>query len=132
MAQRIIDLDAAIPAAIGVQIDGEIYDLPGDIPIPDLIALERAVADLEDPESTTPATVRMETLYEQVLDLFRVRQPDLEDLPLGPERLGALIVGIYTKAADEDDAEAAPGKAKPRGGTRSTSKTRSKRSRGSK
>lgn len=130
MPQRIIDLDAAAPEDLGVKCGGKIYDLPGDIPIPDFLEIERAVAVLEGreeaPEGTT-ATDALQRLYDLVLDLFRVKQPDLEKLPIGPVRLGALIVQIYSAAGDADGAG---GGRPPKASTRSTS--RSKRSRGSK
>lgn len=126
MAQKIIDLDAAVPDSIGVKCDGEIYELPGDIPIPRFLEIERLVNKLNSPEETDAGT--LERLYEMVLDLFREGDPDIEELPIGPHRLGALVVQLYSSAADADDEG---GQRPTKGGTRSTSKTKTKRSRGS-
>ena len=128
MAQRIIDLDVIVPERIGVKIDDEVYDLPGDIPVPDYLAIARLTDALGDEAENAGET--FEELYERVIDLFRVHNPDLVDLPLGPTRLGALVVQLYTQAAEEDAPPARPTKAKS--GTRSTSRTKSKRSRSSK
>jgi hypothetical protein len=123
--QRIIDLDEAVPEDLGVKVDGQIYDLPGDIPIPRYLEIERLVDRLDDPEQADGQGLKR--LYEQILDLFRVRQPDLEELPIGPRRLGALVVQLYSQAADGDGGE----EERPtRAGTRSTSR-KTGRSRGS-
>jgi hypothetical protein len=124
-AQRIIDLDAAVPEGIAVKINGEKYLLPGDIPVPDYLEIARLSEKLSTGDEASAEA--LEGLYEQVLDLFRIEQPDLEDLPIGPERLGTLIMGLYSAAAEED----APTSARPtksRNGTASTRKKRPKRS----
>jgi hypothetical protein len=128
--QRIIDLDAAVPEGFKVKLDGEYYLLPGDIPIPDFIAIERLVNTLEDPESEASAGEILQELYERALDLFRIEQPDLEELAIGPQRLGALVVGLYSSAAEEDEGKAGGGRP-TKAGTRSGKKTTTKRSRGS-
>lgn len=123
MAQKIVDLDVVAPETFGVKIDGEIYQLPGDIPIPDYIEIERLTNGLTD--ENDPTSIR--DLYERVLDLFRIHQPELEELPIGPMRLGALVVQLYAGGIEEDEEERPT---KPRG-TRSTSRKRQTRSRSS-
>lgn len=123
MAQRIIDLDAVVPDSIGVRIDGEVYELPGDIPVPDFLAIGRLLEDLGE-ENPDQAGDALQQLYDRTLDLFRIHQPDLEELPIGPKRLGTLIVELYTEAAEEDEGkeQAAPPRRNRSAGTRSTSR----------
>lgn len=130
--QRIINLDAAVPEAITVVIDGENYELPGDIPIPDFIEIERLMKQLGDPETAGAET--LEALYDCVLGIFQVKQPDIEELPIGPQRLGSLVFQLYAGAADEDEGKAEAAPARPTRGTTSTSKRKKRqtRSRGSK
>jgi hypothetical protein len=126
--QNIIDLDAAVPELLHVKCGGVIYDLPGDISIPDFLEIERLVKRLDgstgeaDEESTGSDT--LQALYDKVLALFQIEQPELEELPMGPRRLGALIPQLYTAAADGDGGEQ---KRPTKGGTRSTKRS-SKRS----
>lgn len=134
MAQKIIDLDAAVPSSMGVRINGKVYEVPGDIPIPQFLEIERLTRALDSPEEGEGGRT-LEQLYEVVLDLFREKDPDIEDLPIGPHRLGALVVQLYSGAADADAGDEGDGDrpTRPRrSGTRSTSKARRKRSRGSK
>jgi hypothetical protein len=107
MAQKIVDLDAAVPENLHVRCEGAIYDLPGDIPIPDYIEIERLVDALNDPEGEGSGQERLQELYSRVLELFQIKQPDLEELPIGPRRLGVLVVSLYsggtTEVEDEDE-----------------------------
>lgn len=127
-AQRIIDLDAVVPETIGVKIDGEVFELPGDIPVPTFLAIGRLLEDLGgEPEDAGNA---LEDLYERTLELFRVHQSDLEELPIGPKRLGTLIVELYTEAAEADEGkDEAPPPSRRNGssGTRSTPRKRTTR-----
>lgn len=133
MAQQIIDLDQAVPESLIVKLGGKRYKLPGDIPIPDYLAIQRlsnSITEAAGEADGEQVAQVMEELYERVLELFRIEQPDLEELPLGPQRLGALVVAIYTRAAEEDaDATDPPTR---RAGTRSSSSRRKSRSRSSK
>ena len=123
--QRIIDLDAVMPESLIVKMGGEEYKLPGDIPVPDYLELSRLFERLADTpeEGEDPALLQ---LYDLVLDLFQRENPDVEELPIGPRRLGRLVLMLYTGAADSDDpkVEETP-KPKPRrraAGTKSSSR----------
>lgn len=123
MAQKIVDLDAAVPENLAVKCGGEIYDLPGDIPIPDYIEIERLVETLNDPEAEGSGQERLQELYGRVLELFQIKQPDLEKLPIGPRRLGVLVVSLYSGGAEaEDDDEERPTKRSTKSGTKGQSK----------
>lgn len=133
MAQRIIDLDAVLPDALVVRVGGEEYTLPGDIPVPDYLELARLFEALGD-EPGEGEEPPLAELYEFVLELFQRENPGLESLPIGPRRLGRLVLMIYTGAADSDDDPKEPAaKAKPRkaAGTRSTSRKKPTKSRSS-
>lgn len=117
MAQRIIDLDAVVPENVAVRIDGETYELPPDIPIPDYLAIARTIEAL-DSARPEDAVNQMGDIYERVLDLFRINSPEIEDLPIGPRRLGELILQIYGEGGEEEK----PARPTPRrNGTRSSS-----------
>lgn len=126
MAQKIVDLDAAVPENLGVRCGGVVYDLPGDIPIPDYIEIERLVEALNDPEAEGSGQERLQELYARVLELFQIKQPDLTELPIGPRRLGVLVVSLYSGAEEVEEERPT------RASTPSTKKTPRKRSRGSK
>jgi hypothetical protein len=135
MPQIIIDLDDAAPEDVGVKLGGKIYALPGDIEIPTLLKIERLMTQLGDPEADEAAAADQGgaflELYDEVLDLFRIREPDLEELRIGARQLGQLVVRLYTAAADQDESQAGGGRP-PKAGTRSTKPRRRKASRGSK
>lgn len=131
--QRIIDLDAVAPQSIGIKLGGEVYELPGDLPVPKYLRIAALTDELADAGEDAGGT--LQRLYDEVVGLFLELNDLPEDaegnpeLPLGPTRLGALVVQLYTQAA-EDDAPKRPTK-RP-AGTRSTSRTKRKTSRSSK
>ena len=133
MAQRIIDLDAVVPETIGVRIDKVVYDLPGDIPVPKYLRIARLTDELADPGEGSGGV--LESLYDEVVDLFAelnelpVDEDGTVSLPLGPTRLGALVIQLYASASEADSPR--PTKAR-RAGTKSTSRTKPKRSASSK
>lgn len=127
--QRIIDLDLVAPETIGVRIQGQVYAVPGDIPVPDYLAIAKLMDEIGEGDGEESGRT-LERLYEQVLDLFRICQPDLEDLPIGPQRLGALVVELYATVDEPEEEEAARPRKRP-AGTRSTSRPKQAKSRSS-
>lgn len=126
MATKIIDLSDVVgpPLKVRLQADGPVYKLPADLPAP-LYLKVSAYGDSEMDEAEMA-----EDLYEELLDLFRVHQPDLAELPIGMVALITAIPQIYGGSSDaaEDEGGAPPSRA----GTRSTKrKTSPKRSRSS-
>ena len=112
---RYIDLDDLIPPDITVRIGGEEFLLPGDVPVPDYLELQRLSAgivdgDTDDPEGTVVA------LHDRLLDLFRVHQPDMEVLPVGPRALLPLVFR-YLDAPMDTPGEGAPARPTRRAGT---------------
>lgn len=101
MSQRIIDLDEAAPNEVVVKIDGTSYDFPSDVPVPDYLAISRCMAEL-DTAAGEEAIAALEDLYERVLRLFvdagnelPVDEEGDKYLPIGPRKLGRLILDIY-------------------------------------
>lgn len=125
--QTIVDIDELLPPPPQLRIDGEVYNLPADILIPDLIEVERLVkaADAGEPGS-------VEALYRKVSEIFAEHNVLEEDedgpiLPIGPRRLGAIVVRFFLNppSAEEGD-EPKPRPRKRAAGTRNTSKPRAK------
>lgn len=111
MSQKIIDLDALVGPPKKVKLGGDIYKLPADLPAPLFLKIS-TYADSEMDEAEMFAD-----LYDELLDLFRVHQPDLDDLPIGVAQLVLAVPKIYQDGVSETE----EGGARPsRAGTRST------------
>jgi hypothetical protein len=118
--------DSGVTAApIDVLIHGQTYTLPGDIPAPTyakLLAIQdQARQSLEAGDDATEANRSTNlAMADELLELFRVYQPDLARLPLGVNEMVAAIGFIYSPAS-----RGAEGNAGPKTPTRSRStKTR--------
>ena len=108
---QIIDLDALVGPPKKVRLAGEVYKLPADLPAPLFLKIS-TYADSEMSEAEMA-----EDLYEELLELFRVHQPDVESLPIGIAQMVLAVPQIY-QGGDEPAEE---GGARPsRAGTRST------------
>lgn len=123
-AQKIIDLSTVVgpPLKVRLQADGPVYKLPADLPVP-LYLKVSAYGDAEMDEAEMA-----EDLYAELLELFQVHQPDLDELPIGMVALITAIPRIYGGGEPAEDEGGAP---PSRAGTRSTKKARPKRSRSS-
>lgn len=111
MPSDIIDLDEILPDDKRVKLQGTIYTLPPEIPVELFLRINKMSDDgvAEDQQ--------VGRLYEEILELFRYKQPDLEKLPLGLGQLMGAISQIYGNR--EADAPRPP-----RAGTKSTRKPR--------
>jgi hypothetical protein len=110
---RLINVDEILGSDIEVELKGEVYVLPSDLPIELYLALtDPANADL-DPRDLAGH------LYDKILDLFRYRRPDLRTLPIGLNDLVKLVPAIYNQASDDDagDDGERPTTRRTRGGT---------------
>lgn len=112
MSQKIIDLDALVGPPLKVRLNERVYKLPPDLPAPLFLKISSyADSGLDEAEMAAD-------LYDELVELFRVHQPDLEELPIGIAQMVAAIPTIYQDGASEAPAE---GGARPsRAGTRST------------
>lgn len=129
---RYIDLDDLVPADITVRVRGEEYVLPGDVPVPEYLELSRLAGEIADGGTDDPERAVVD-LHDHLLTLFRVHQPDLEELPVGPRALLPLVFRYLDAPADEEAAPARPPrragtKTKPSGKPPRTPTTPSRRS----
>ena len=125
MPVEIIDLDKLVGDDKLVTLAGQQYRLPPDMPVELYLRINRyANEDLSDPQM-------VESLYQEVLGLFRYGDPDIESLPLSMSQLVQAIGRIYGE--DDGDVDANPTSPKrTRGGSSKTasrngSKSRSRR-----
>jgi len=110
MRSDLIDLDELLGDDKKVKVGGTIYTLPPDLPVELYFKINRfAGTDATDVEM-------IETLYAEVLQLFRYKNPDLNEIPLSLSQLVSAIGRIYGSGEVED---APP---PPARGSRSTSK----------
>lgn len=82
---RIVDLDALVPEDIEFQFRGEKYLIPGDIQMEDTFKLVRlyeaaVAADAGAIDERERANLATKAALDE---LFRVRQPDIQELPFG-------------------------------------------------
>lgn len=106
---RFIDLDDVVPEAIYVRVAGQEWTLPGDIPVPLYLELDRLWDEAagDDAEKAVEAAERMR---DALLTLFREAHPDMEELPVGTRGLMHLVFR-YLNAdvlGQEDEAPARP------------------------
>lgn len=110
------------PKQVRLVHDGPVYKLPPDVPVPLMLMLEHYAE-----HDITTELVR--DIYEQVLTLFRVYQPDLTELPIGLTQMLTLVRRVYSP--DEPQAEQEQAAPPTRRGTKSTSAPRKRASRSS-
>ena len=129
-AQEITELDDLLPELKRVRFarDGEVFTLPGDIPVELYLEINRhAQQDL------TVETI--DILRDQCLELLRIHQPDLERLPCSLTQMIMLIPRVYGGASPpKKPAKPRASRAKKTGKTssapaRSTTRTPASRSR---
>ena len=111
---RFIDLDEIVPDDIHVRLNGEIYRLPGDIPVPDRLRFELLLERITDRSDPRAANEASREAYERLLAMFQARQPTMENIPVGWERLLPLILEVFYGDAEQQEVEKVP---PPRGGT---------------
>src|ERR1700745_540521 len=94
-----VDLDALAPKPLRVRLAGDVYKLPGDLKVPLMLKLKSAEGRPFDGDYVGG-------LYGDVLGLFQVHQPELEDIPIGLQQLVRAIPALYLQAAVDDATEA--------------------------
>lgn len=120
----LIDLDALLGEPIPVKLGGREWLLPADIPVPLVLKIEQLAG-----QDVTDDLVR--GLYQDLLELFQVHQPDIESLPITATQALTAIPAIYYGATvgggGADDA--GPPRPKAKAGTKSSSRRKTTRSR---
>lgn len=91
----VINLDALIPDTTIVLPDGNEYPVPGDLPIPTTLRLGELADRLlaEDLDAASGDQV-IRDLYAALLAVFQLRQPDLEEIPVGPRILTTVTYAV--------------------------------------
>ena len=117
--ENITDLDLLVGKPIKVRLGGEVYKLPADIPAPLFLRIT-SFADSDDSDAEIAST-----MYEELLALFQVHQPDLKRLTIGLAQLTAVIPQVYGGEGEEPDR---PTKPKRKPSTRSSSRRRKRAS----
>jgi len=121
-AQRILDLDDIARPELVIRTGGVDYVLPGDVPCEKWLRIA-AAADLVHTGDADSDDVQ--ELNDRVLDLFRIRQPDLDELPLSAGQILLTLAAFY----DDEIGEAVPDPPARRvAGTRSSSRKKTTRS----
>lgn len=94
---QVVDLDELLPEDITVRVRGTGYQLPGDMDVEQVFRLFELYLALSKIESDDPAAMfaevkgRFGDINAELLDLFKIRQPDLEKLPFGIRGIGAML-----------------------------------------
>lgn len=81
-----------------VELAGKDYEFPGDPPIPLVIEVDRATRALADAGEDATET-HLDAIYQAVLALFRLCDPDLIELPVGPRSLVPLAIAVVSPEA---------------------------------
>lgn len=102
-----INLDDVAPQDTEVVLNGTTYLVPADLPVEDYIDIVTA-AEAYDEATVENGLHRTRELYERLLALFRVRQPELERLPIGTGQMVLLVVALYGGGEPTEEAEADP------------------------
>jgi hypothetical protein len=124
---KLIDLDEIVPDGPRVKLRGEIYELPPDLPAELYLWIQKLNA--KDPDALDmPESEMVGKLYEEVLDLFRYKRPDLERLPIRLAELVTIIGRVYGEDTEDDAAPPPRSRSKASGGATS-SRTRQARNR---
>jgi len=100
----LIDLDKLLPPDKRVLLGGTEYKLPGDPPAVLWLRIQQLAAS----DGTGLDVDAIQDLYDRVLELFRVHQPAMEELPVGLVQLVSLLGVVYSgeemNGAEPEDA----------------------------
>lgn len=124
MSQHQIDLDVLIGPDVEVLIGDDAFMLPADIPAPKML---RLLALYEKSDDGDGSIEDMRAIVEEVLGIFQIRQPELEELPIG---FGGILVlleklmNLYSVADEEDAPPARPTQARSRPSSNGSSRSR--------
>lgn len=103
MSDEIIEVDELIGPNKKVRIAGQVYDLPGDIPIDTFLEIANMEERLED-EDVDEAEL-MISLRDRVSELFLLCDPEFEWPPTLGVTATVRLVGLVYRGAAARDAE---------------------------
>lgn len=109
---KIIDLDEVVGDDKRVRLGGKVYVLPPDLPVSLFLWINKVNQD----GSTEVEMV--ERLYDEIVALFRYKDPKLKELPLSMPQLVSALGKIY--GSDDEAADERPPRRKPSGGATSS------------
>lgn len=119
-----------------VTLQGTDYLLPADLSIPTAIRVEELTARItqsgeEGDETAEAGGEALLALYDELLELFRVHQPDLDRVRLSPQQAVLLVPSVYggvdlTKLGEDEEPD--PTKPASTPSTKSRAKTPKSRS----
>lgn len=103
---RFLDLDAVVIPDLEVQLGGETYRVAGSPDVPRMLRWltfqDRFAAAAEDNADDQDAIGLLQEIYDDLLDLFREHQPDLEKLPIRQEQIMPLFEALFDASAGEE------------------------------
>lgn len=107
---RFLDLDAVVVPDLDVQLGGETYRVPGS---PDVPRMLRWISYQErfGEASAEGAVELLQEIYDDLVDLFRIYQPDIESLPIRQEQIMPLFEKLFEGMSDDDADPPTPAKA---------------------
>lgn len=114
----LIDLDAVVAPDLRVKLNGTVYRLPGDAPTEQLLRLQVLANRLDresDGKNPEELLEMREELSAEIADLFRIREPDLDDegLDLSDAQAVELMRRLFEAYYPGGDGEDEEGGARP-------------------
>lgn len=121
MPTQIVELDDLVPDAIDFRYQGKSYVLPGDITVETTFRLQKMLTALGEAEADPKKADEQEKLTleveQQLLELFRQKDPELESLPFGVVGFSYVLSHLLAKLGFGSDGvdprKAEPTKRKP-------------------
>lgn len=103
--RRRINLDDHQPDDAVLTFKGVDYDIPGEIPVPTIVAMVRFQAKVEAAKASGDMQAigdELEAMVDRIMELIRERKPGAETLPLTVSHVTAIIVGLINTEGVED------------------------------
>lgn len=124
-----IDLDELVPEDINFTFKGDTYTIPGDLTVDqtfDVVSVWTRAAEAELTGDQDKIRKTNQALTDQLLQLFRIKHPDLESLPFGVAAYRAIVAQVLIAVGLTIEDEQDPPKPSP-----APARARSRRSSGS-
>jgi hypothetical protein len=98
---RFLDLDAVVVPDLEVQLKGETYRVPGS---PETERMLRWLSFQSRFEKASPEDVieLLQEIYDDLLEVFREYQPELEKLPIRNDQIMPLFEALFDASTEEE------------------------------